>query len=286
MESPSFSRLLALICVGATVLSTACSRTDDLPQPASQSSIATNDAMSSGNGSPNGNANFTTYSGPAVSVGNGTVRSFVTVNKKGVPQEIGVRITEAALTGLPTEDVFPPTLLWYQLALPAQAASLPIPFNHLSLDWNPHGHEPVTIYTLPHFDLHFYMISPAERAVIKPNDPLGEVLPSAAYLPTGYVPGPGTVPGMGKHWLDPTAPEFQGQTFTQTFIYGTFNGDVTFLEPMFTKAFLEQTQHDNYRIPQPAAVARTGLYYPTRYTYRQDHKNHEYVVVLYDMVQR
>ncbi|UOQ80354.1 DUF5602 domain-containing protein [Hymenobacter sp. 5414T-23] len=241
--------------------------------------------MQSGNGSPNGNSNYTTTYGTAVELGEGSARSFVTLNKKGIPMEIGVRITETALQGLPMEEPMNPTDLWYLLPLPSQAALTP--FNHLSLDWNPHGHEPTTIYTLPHFDLHFYMISPEERQTIAPNDPRGEFnLPAPQYLPANYVPGPGTVPSMGKHWLDPSGPEFQGQTFTQTFIYGTFDGQVSFLEPMFTLDFLKQTQHDKYRLPQPQAVSRTGLYYPTRYTYRLDHSNHEYVIVLYDMVLR
>src|SRR4051812_20501784 len=29
-------------------------------------------------------------------------------------------------------------------------------FDHVTIDWNPHGHHPIPIYGKPHFDFHFY----------------------------------------------------------------------------------------------------------------------------------
>jgi len=65
------------------------------------------------------------------------------------------------------------------------------------------------------------------------------------------------------HWLDFTAPELNGATFTQTFIYGSYDGQVTFYEPMITEQFILANPAFERAIPQPAKVQKTG-YYPTK----------------------
>ena len=58
----------------------------------------------------------------------------------------------------------------------------------------------------------------------------------AAFAAAGYVYAPGTeVPMMGGHWVDPKAPELNGQVFTKTFLYGSYNGKMIHFEPMITK---------------------------------------------------
>ncbi|MCW3108253.1 MAG: hypothetical protein JWQ09_2759, partial [Segetibacter sp.] len=54
-----------------------------------------------------------------------------------------------------------------------------------------------------------------------------------------------------------------GQPFSQTFIYGTYDGKVTFYEPMITLAFLKSTTSFERAIPQPAKFKKAG-YYPTK----------------------
>ncbi|WP_460622718.1 DUF5602 domain-containing protein [Hymenobacter tenuis] len=223
----------------------------------------------------------TTY-GDTVTIGNGSARSFITTSPDGAPTEVGMRITEAGLTGLPTTDTNPPA--WYMLPLPATAAK--IPFNHVSFDWNPHGHDPAQIYDSPHFDVHFYTMPMNERMQIAPNDPKGEIAPESKYIPTGYVAGPGVVPMMGKHWINPAGHEFHGEQFTQTLIYGSYNGNVTFIEPMITLAYLQSKTTETFDLPQPQAVAQTGLYYPTKYTIGYDAAAKEYTVKLHNMVLR
>jgi hypothetical protein len=71
------------------------------------------------------------------------------------------------------------------------------------------------------------------------------------------------VPKMGLHWLDLTSPELNGQQFTQTFIYGSYNGNVNFYEPMITKAFLDVTTSFQRNFPVPAKFKTAG-YYPTK----------------------
>ena len=43
-------------------------------------------------------------------------------------------------------------------------------FQFVQFDWNPKGHEPEGVYTLPHFDFHFYTVSDAAvMAIIVPR---------------------------------------------------------------------------------------------------------------------
>ena len=226
--------------------------------------------------------------GPTVTVGAGSARSFVAADASGKPTEIGVALTETALTGLPATPVFG---TMYELALPgSSSAASQLPFDHLSFDWNPNGHEPAGVYTTPHFDTHFYMIPSAVQHAIIFDDPKGDILPDAAKLPAGYITPPNVAPGrtvpmMGRHWVDPSSPEYAvGGTFTNTLIYGTYDGHVTFIEPMFTKALLVPGVSIDQAIKQPTTYEVTGKYFPTRYTIRYDATTKEYLISLKDMV--
>ena len=66
------------------------------------------------------------------------------------------------------------------------------------------------------------------------------------------------VPAMGKHWVDVTSPEFSGAPFTQTFIYGSYDGKVTFYEPMITEDFIRNNPSFERSIPQPAQYQQAG----------------------------
>ncbi|MDQ3101777.1 MAG: hypothetical protein M3R08_10355 [Bacteroidota bacterium] len=82
-------------------------------------------------------------------------------------------------------------------------------------------------------------------------------------MPDTYFPV-GGVPQMGVHWLSMLAPELNGQPFTSTMILGTYDGKVTFYEPMFTLDWLLQQTNTTIPIAQAAAVQEDG-YYPTEY---------------------
>jgi hypothetical protein len=213
-----------------------------------------------------------TFFGPSVAMGNGTARSFVTLDNAGNPTAIGARFGETALTGLPsaadTQNV---------LALPAEAAGMV--FDHLSLDWESDGHPPVGVYTTPHFDLHFYMLTPQQRDAIGPlngNAPL----PQPQFVPPGYVSGIDSVPRMGVHWLDSAAPELNPpKLFSKTFVYGFYKGDMVFIEPMVSKAFLDSKTSVTDPVKIPSAYARHG-YYPTSYSVKYDAASKEYSITL------
>ncbi|MET9961422.1 hypothetical protein ABZ128_20600 [Streptomyces sp. NPDC006326] len=256
--------------------------------------------------------------GPAARIGNGTVRTYSTY-EGGVPQALGISLTAPALTGLPT----PPTDGKHcydadadgsrdpvhecvgghsrELALPAAppvSAGPGLPFQWALFNWNPYGHNPHGRYDVPHFDVHFYLVPEEVRTGIRTGscalliacDQLAAAAKPVpdAYLPAGYpASSPQTAEGaMGAH-LD-SRPPSTGTLSGQTLIYGAYAGELVFIEPMLTKAFLErQRTVPGHRtcepVPQPAAW-RTPGWYPTRYctAYRPDRG--DYTVSLTDFV--
>ncbi len=170
--------------------------------------------------------------------------------------------------------------------LPAKALA-GTPFQHIFLGWNPVGHEPEAIYGKPHFDFHFYMTSDDERKAIPAYDPATAVLfdkaPPTGYMPPTYINPGGGVPQMGAHWIDATTSELNGQPFTQTFLYGCYDGKVTFVEPMITEAFILANPSFQRSIPQPAKFQKTG-WYPTKM--RIEKKEGNTNIVLEGFVQR
>jgi hypothetical protein len=197
-----------------------------------------------------------TYRGASVRIGNGSGYAWVTLDRNNAPIALGVDLSEGALDNLPLD----PT----EWILPLPPQTKVEPYNHVGLDYNPYGHEPPGVYDLPHFDVHFYMISQTERKEIGPNDPRFDVDPNLVYIPDHYMRVPGGVPGMGAHWVDLLAPEFNGGTFARTFIWGSFAGRVIFLEPMVTVAALESEENIEIEARQPQAFQRDG-YYPKHY---------------------
>ena len=227
--------------------------------------------------------------GPTVPVGSGTARSYVIADANGKPTEIGVSLTETALSGLPAT---PAMGTMYELLLPSANPVSLMPFDHISFGWNPNGHDPGPIYGLPHFDAHFYLQSMAGQHTITLDDPKGDIFPDANKLPAGYITPPNTVPErtipmMGRHWVDPTSPEFTpGTAFTHTLIYGTYNGHVTFVEPMLTRAILLPDVSVERPLKQPVAYEVPGKYFPITYAIHYNAISHEYLITLKDMVLR
>ena len=262
-----FSQLLTRMALlaGVACVVPACSQKDDVaPAP----------PLVAGTGTGLAKADKTqTFYGPAVPLGQGVGRAWVTVNAAGTPVSIGV---DASANSMRNQGPQPSE---YTFQLPSQVAVAP--YDHIELGWNPKGHEPAGIYTFPHFDLHFYMITSAFQATIPfLAPPAFDTAPAPAYMPTAYFMGPGLVPNMGAHAVDLTSPEFQpGGSFTKTFIYGSYNGNITFLEPMFTLAYLNNQLDETFPIRQPQAFQRAG-YYPTSYTISYDRTPQHYRISL------
>ena len=218
-----------------------------------------------------------TYQGTVQALGNGTARSFVTLDGGGAPRAVGVTLTADALSNLPTSGTLPMVL-----ALPAQAASATV-FNHVSLDWEAAGHDPAPIYGVPHFDVHVYLIGQAERQRIAfaPDEPA----PAPEAIAEDYVSTRTVVPGMGQHWFDPKDPNNAPGKFSNVLIYGYNQGRMIFVEPMITRAALLSRQSLSAQIKQPRVYPKPG-YYPTRYTVSFDEPSRIYTITLDQMVQR
>lgn len=226
-----------------------------------------------------------TYEGKPVAIGNGTAKTVVRTDAGGRPASIAVVFTESALDGLPADPGAaggPPADFAYLLTMPERGPRSVV--DHVVVNWNPGGHPPPKVYDVPHFDFHFYLVASAEREKVhfahdgESGDPSQQ--PPAELLPAGYIIPPGTaVPKMGVHAINTKAPEFNGQFFTATFIYGFHNRQQTFLEPMVTVAYLKTKPTFSAPVDRPARFIKVGAY-PSRYGVRYDAATRSYEVSL------
>lgn len=237
-----------------------------------------------------------TVHGKVEKMGAGTVQSFVTLDSDGVPAAIGVTLSVGALQQLPAA---PNTVsrcydldgngrhtghecigdLERILDVPV-APSSGLPFKWITVNWNAAGHP--APYNRPHLDFHFYA---ADRALVEAITPgrCGELVDCghftratrpvpAQYLPGGHISVGAVVPRMGNHLLDSQSPELKDSLpFTRTFIYGAYEGELIFWEPMMTLEFLRKTRAACFGISQPEGFRKAG-YYPTEYCVRENRK--------------
>jgi hypothetical protein len=314
--SPAPRRALAAAAVSAAAFTVYACADDARPTAPG----AAPSAAASARGLPRGVGVLRQY-GPPAQVGRGRARAYVLLDATSRNAlELGVAFDEEAMEGLPApshqhggaenphEHV---DMHAYDLKLPAKN---PTPFKFVELDWNPGGHEPPGIYDVPHFDFHFYTITPEQRAAIDPAalgaEQYGAMsgnLPPAAERAPGFVAlaAPGqpvmAVPRMGVHWSDMRSPELQAmlgnpagyRPFTTTFIYGSWDGRFTFLEPMITRAFImgrrdatTPAARDSV-IPIPTAQQyRPAGQYPAAYHVTWDEASREYLVGLQQFAPR
>ncbi|WP_412540620.1 hypothetical protein R8Z50_33280 [Longispora sp. K20-0274] len=135
----------------------------------------------------------------------------------------------------------------YPLDLPSVPG---VPLTWALANYMPHGHAPEGVYTSPHLDLHFYLQPKAERDAIRPGPcgllvncedfARGMIPLPAANMPKDYLDVGIVEVAMGNHLIDPSTPEWHGQPFSQSFMYGVYDGKVSFLEPMISLDLLRQ----------------------------------------------
>ena len=204
------------------------------------------------------------FKGPEVKVNNGKAWTWVQLKDDGTPERLAITINDAAMNSVPVDETGEgghDNMMENSYVLTLHPKASATPFKHIWLNWNPAGHEPPGVYDIPHFDLHYYTITNAEREAMD-NAKMNN-LPAAEYMPANYIsPGLG-VPQMGNHYIDVTSPELNGQPFTQTFIMGSYDSKVIFYEPMITKAFLQSNANYERPIPQPAKFQQSG-FFPTK----------------------
>ena len=226
-----------------------------------------------------------TYESKRAAMGNGEVWSWVNFDQDGNPVAMGLSMTEPALENLPDSVNHPSGndhANIIELQLPPTLVSK-TPFLHSAINWNPKGHIPIPVYDKPHFDVHFYMITSDERKAIpeyEADSMKYKNFPPPEYLPADYInPGKGE-PEMGAHWVDLKSPELNGDPFKETFVYGSWDGKVTFYEPMLTYTFLKNIDDYTRAIPWPSKVKISG-YYPK--TMRVKHRDGLYTICLEDL---
>ena len=217
-----------------------------------------------------------TYYGPETQVGEGMARTWVRVSEDSKPLAVGINVSAEAVKSLKDKpsEVF-------SLKLPQQGVLTP--FEFVTLDWNMMGHPEV--YFVPHFDIHFYMISDAERMQIEPGPQEHTEEFAANYMPATYTSGVFAVPQMGVHWEDLSEPQHHEGDFTKTMIYGANHNEVIFYEPMVAVSYLEQLAPETpvkMNIAQAAKVQKTG-YHPQSYTINYDAIPGEYTIALTDL---
>lgn len=246
--------------------------------------------------------------GAPAALGDGGATSYAEFAASGAPSVIGVAISARAMESLPTVfsdghqcyvadgaaiDLETHCMGWHErvLPLPSEASRrADMPFKWVMLNWNPKGHMPPGVYDTPHFDLHFFM-EPIERVLAIRPGPCGPEKVRCDQFERGRKPVPANymhpdfkdveavAPAMGNHLIDPSAREFHGEAFTRTWIYGVYDGRVTFYEEMVTVKYLLTQPSTCFPIKTPPAVAVAG-YYPTLSCIRYDAARAEYTVSL------
>lgn len=260
-------------------------------------------------------SNPTTVYGESGDMGEGTARTFAELNPDGSPVRIGIVFDQGAMEGLPTEPNLESRCFDangnganeagecigdYDLVLslpPEVTQNGDIPIQWAAMAWNPHGHQP-PIWSVPHFDFHFYLVSQEEVEAIRPGPCVEKIncedreramkpVP-APYLPANYVDVGATVMAMGNHLIDPTAPELADlpqAEFTHSFIYGAYDGHITFYEPMIAHDYLVRKPNECQALSLPKAWETSG-YYPTQYCIGYALEQEQYSVVLEEFVYR
>lgn len=230
---------------------------------------------------------FYGYEKPQDYYGAGVMNSFITLADDGTPLNVGWAFSEGVLDKdkLPAEHADEHTHETFNLIFPKDSSGNNYTgFDNIGLGWQPQGHEPQFAFGEPHFDVHFFMSTLAQREEIPvaPNTgpgappPAPYQNPDSKFVAEDYVNSGHYAAKEGAHWVDESSPEFNQQKFTKTLVYGyDQSGTMNFMEPMLTVDFLQsfQSQGDQSSttdtIKLPTAFAQSG-FYPTEYTVNYD----------------
>ena len=257
----------------------------------------------------------TSDAGPEARLGDGSVATYAAYTADGTPAAVGVRISSQAMASLPMTmsdahhcydrdgngsiEQDAECIMTHERIIPlpsSASARADVPFKWVLFNWNPMGHHPPGIYDAPHFDIHF-MIEPIENILAIESGPCGPEFVRcdhfelarkdvpADYLAADYQNFDAIVPAMGNHLIDVTSPELHGTPFTRTWMYGAYDGRITFYEEMVTKAYLESRPDTCFAIKTPKAVEVAG-YYPTQSCTRYEEDQDAYTVSMETFVRR
>lgn len=253
--------------------------------------------------------------GGEIEFGEGSVSTYAELDAEGAPSVIGILFTPEGLNAPPegmsdlshcvdrnedgTVDKPAECAPTHEFVVPMPEEVVghdDIPFNWVLLNWNPMGHMPPGVYDTPHFDIHF-MIESEETILSIEDGPCGPEFVRCDQFELARKPVPvnymhadfkdveAVAPAMGNHLVDLTAPEFGEEGFTRTWIYGVYDGRVTFYEEMATLEHILSRPNTCYPIKTTPAVATSG-YYPTSSCIRYDESAQAYSVSMEDFEYR
>lgn len=252
--------------------------------------------------------------GNEMAMGNGTVRSYGVLDTDGKVQEIGVFISDEAITSLPQDcksDAASEGAKWIicqeanedgtgkmndtmvtTLDVPEKIGNI-LGISKLDMSWLPYGHAPKNVWDLPQFDIHFPFLSPNggedEKAFYEPKTPKEQ-------LPVGYM----VLPGSGFQWdtealkghshaADPKAsPEFKcykapetcdGTEFQGNFLYITYDGKAIGYEAYASMDLLQKKAEYKQVLNVPSQSTGTDTV-PSQLTIRHEPANNGYIVSL------
>ncbi len=254
------------------------------------------------------------------SLGDGHLQTYVQLNGDGTPWGIGVQFPETTFNNLPTQqydglncfDVNGNGVLDFDNTLPggvdmpecggghARDLDFPrqaniAPFKWAQAAYQAHGHTPSDVYSVPHLDFHFFTQDRIERNFIRVgpcallidcNDMVTAQKPlPAGYIHTDYADVGAAESRSGNHLVDLTSPEWNGQPFTWTWIYGAYDGRLTFWEPMIANSYFETKPSVCNDLKLPTYYSESG-YYPTKFCTRYRPALKDYTVSLEGFVYR
>ncbi len=249
------------------------------------------------------------------SFGNGTITTYAEFTEDKTPSAMGIVFSAGAMDELPasssdqhhcfdrdsngTVDPEMECFATHEAVIPLPdvlAKRADVPFKWVLFNWNPVGHIPPGIYDVPHFDIHFYIETIANVFAVQ-DGPCGpefvrcdQFEVAKKPLPPNYIHPDfqdvdAVAPAMGNHLIDLTGPEFNGEEWKRNFIFGVYDGKITFYEEMLTQAYLLSQPDACNEIKSPAAVGLSG-YYPTQSCIRYDSATDEYTVSMEDFTYR
>lgn len=267
-----------------------------------------------------GNPGACTINGDRRSIGDGYIQTYTQLKPDGTPLAIGFRFPHATFNNLPTiqydglncydvngngkldfdADIAgglnePECGGGHSLVLDFPAKNKIAPFKWGLVNWQAHGHTPGDVYDAPHFDFHFFTQDVIARNFIRVGPcalliNCDDMVTAQKPIPAGYVHPDYVDVGAaesrsGNHLVDLSAPEWRGVPFTETWLYGAYDGKITFWEPMITVAYFETKPDRCKDLKLPTFYQENG-YYPTRYCIRYRPTSDEYTVSLEGLTYR
>ena len=247
-------------------------------------------------------------------VGTGRISTYAEMEARG-PKAIGVSFSSSFMNAPPAShsdqrrcadrnkdgvvDRPGECNMWHEWAvpLPTEATRRPeVPFKWALINWSPMGHIPPGVYDLPHFDVHFYLEPMESVFAIEPGPcgpefvrcdqfKLAKKSVPGNYIHADYKDVDAVAPAMGNHLIDLTSPEFKGQRFTRSWIFGVYDGRITFYEEMLSRDYILSKPDRCHPIKAAPAVERAG-YYPTVSCVRYDSARDTYNVSMEEFVHR